>query len=370
MASDDAKLFVAGLPDSMTEDVLKQVFEATGGTVMNVSLPKDRATGRPRGFGFVTLSTPAEAQAARDVLDGSLQGGRSISVRPFQQEPPKRGEGGPPPSRGFGGPSGPPSGGGAPMGSGGGAPMGSSSGGGFGGPRPMGPGAGPGGPGGGPGAPDRTLYVGNLPYDCSVQEVEVLLAGVVGENQVARVHLPTDPDGRKRGFGFVTMNSSEVAKTAATSLSGADLRGRRLIVNLAHPKGDRPPPREGGFSGPAGGGGGGGFGGGGFGGGGFGGGGGFSGGGGAPFGGPPSGGGGAPARRTFDDKRRKQGAPNEDGPRKKRFGNDRGGGGGGGRAIRVEEDDWDPSKEKDEPEVKEPDADAEGSGNENKKEDE
>src|SRR5688572_15391723 len=103
MASDDAKLFVAGLPDSMTEDVLKQVFEATGGTVINVSLPKDRATGRPRGFGFVTLSTAAEAQAARGVLDGSLQGGRSISVRPFQQEPPKRGEG--PPS-GRGGPGG------------------------------------------------------------------------------------------------------------------------------------------------------------------------------------------------------------------------------------------------------------------------
>jgi RNA recognition motif-containing protein len=314
MASDDAKLFVAGLPDSMTEDVLKQVFEATGGTVMNVSLPKDRATGRPRGFGFVTLSTPAEAQSARDVLDGSLQGGRSISVRPFQQEPPKRGEGGPPPPRG--GP------------------------GGFDrGPRPMGPGGGPGGPSAQ--APDRTLYVGNLPYDCSVQEVEVLVAGVVGEGQVARVHLPTDPDGRKRGFGFVTMNSSEVAKTAAGSLSGADLRGRRLIVNLAHPKGDRPPPREGGFSGPPGGGyggGGGGYGGGG---------GGFSGGGGSPFGGPPP---GAPARRTFDDKRRKQGAPNEDGPRKKRFGNDRGGGGGGGRAVRVE-DDWDPSADKDDAET-------------------
>src|SRR5208282_3589773 len=135
MANEEAKLFVAGLPDSVSEDVLKQLFEATGGTVVNVSLPKDRATGRPRGFGFVTLSTPAEAQAARDALDGSMQAGKSISVRPFQAEPPRGGIGGP-----GAGPGGPRT-----YGSGPGA-----------GPRPMGGGGGP----GGPGAPDRTLYVG------------------------------------------------------------------------------------------------------------------------------------------------------------------------------------------------------------------
>src|SRR5262245_62811004 len=94
MANEDArKLFVAGLPDSITEDVFRQLFEATGGTVSEISLPKDRATGRPRGFGFVTLSTSDEAQAARDSLDGSIQAGKSISVSPFQAEPPKR-EGG------------------------------------------------------------------------------------------------------------------------------------------------------------------------------------------------------------------------------------------------------------------------------------
>jgi RNA recognition motif-containing protein len=87
---DSRKLFVAGLPDSITEDVLRQLFEATGGTVLNVSLPKDRATGRPRGFGFVTMGTQSEATTARDSLNGSIQAGNSISVRPFQAEPPKR----------------------------------------------------------------------------------------------------------------------------------------------------------------------------------------------------------------------------------------------------------------------------------------
>jgi nucleolin len=277
MGNDEAKLFVAGLPDSISEEVLKQIFEATGGTVINVSLPKDRATGRPRGFGFVTLSTPTEAQSARDALDGSMQGGKSISVRPFQAEPPRRDGTGPSgPGRGPGG-------------------------GGFGGPRGAG--------GGGPGAPDRTLYVGNLPHDCTQQEVELLINGVA-QGQVVRVHLPTDPDGRKRGFGFVTMASAETAKTASEALRTADIRGRKLVVNLAHPKGERPPRSDsGGFSGGyAGGGGGGGY------------------GGGFPpsnFGGP------APPRRTFDERKRKPGGGGgDDGSAKK------------SRKERGRDDDW------------------------------
>jgi RNA recognition motif-containing protein len=232
-----------------------------------VSLPKDRATGRPRGFGFVTLATAAEAQAARDALDGSMQGGKSISVRPFQAEPPRRdGVGGPGPRSGPGSFS----------------------------PRP---GGGAGGPGGA-GAPDRTLYVGNLPYDCTQQEVETLINGVA-DGQVVRVHLPTDPDGRKRGFGFVTMASAETAKSASEALKAADIRGRKLVVNLAHPKGERPARADGGFGG------------------GYAGGGGFAGGGGGGF--PPSGfGGPPPQRRTFDERRRKPGGGGgDDGTAKK-----------------------------------------------------
>jgi nucleolin len=290
MGNDEAKLFVAGLPDSISEDVLKQIFEATGGSVVNVSLPKDRATGRPRGFGFVTLSTPTEAQAARDALDGSMQAGKSISVRPFQQEPPRRDA--------MGGPPAPGGGGARPGGFTGGPPR-------------------AGGPGGGASSPDKTLYVGNLPYDCTQQEVETLINGVA-EGQVVRVHLPTDPDGRKRGFGFVSMASVESAKTASEALRTADIRGRKLVVNLAHPKGERPARADGpGF--------GGGF---------AGGGGGFSSGGGyAPAGGGFSGGGGgsgfgapAPPRKTFDERRKKPGGGSgDDGQPKKARGKDKGG---------------------------------------------
>jgi nucleolin len=304
MAEDSRKLFVAGLPDSITEEVLRQLFEATGGNVVEVSLPKDRATGRPRGFGFVTLATSEEANSARESLDGSYHGGKSISVRPFQNEPPRR-EGGRP----MGGPPGSPGG----MGDRGG------------------PGGGPGGGLGPQGAPDRTLYVGNLPYDASVEEVESII-GTTGAGPVVRVHLPMDPDGRKRGFGFVTMASAEAARAAIEGLRGADVRGRRLVVNLAHPKGERPAREDrpgGGYAG----GGGGGYAGGGGGGGGY--------GGGVPGGGGGGGGGGAPPqqRKTFDDRRRR-GAHDGDGPP----GAGGGGGRGGGRNKnwdKTRDDDWD-----------------------------
>jgi nucleolin len=220
MATEDArKLFVAGLPESVTEDTLREIFEAVGGNVVDVSLPRDRATGRPRGFGFVTLSSAEEATAARNSLDGSLQAGRSISVRPFSSEPPRRGE-----TR--------PEGGGGPSGGGGGGPPAASE--------------------------DRTLYVGNLPYDASQQEVAELL-GQAGVTSIVRVHLPAGPDGRPRGFGFVTLGSAEAANEAIIQLRGVEVRGRRLMVNIAHPRGAAPggaggrptgprPPRDDGWS--------------------------------------------------------------------------------------------------------------------------
>jgi RNA recognition motif-containing protein len=144
-------------------------------------------------------------------------------------------------------------------------------------------GGGPGGPrpGGaaGPQSPDRTLYVGNLPYDATVEEVQTLINAVVPDG-VVRVHLPMDADGRKRGFGFVTLASAEAAKSAADGMKQADIRGRRLIVNLAHPKGERPARPDGG--------------------------GGFSAGGGGPFPGSFGGGaGGSPPKKPIEEKRKR-----------------------------------------------------------------
>jgi nucleolin len=194
MTTEDArKLFVAGLPDSINEEVLRQLFEATGGTVLEVSLPKDRATGRARGFGFVTLETPEQADKARASLDGSFQAGRAISVRPFQGGTARK-EGGRPID--------------AP-------PMNANT-------------SGP--------AEDRTLYVGNLPYDATADEVEKLLTSC-GVSPVLRVHLPVGPDGRPRGFGFVTLSSPDAVQQSLGALANADVRGRRVMVKVAHPRG-------------------------------------------------------------------------------------------------------------------------------------
>src|SRR4051812_7934846 len=63
------KLFVGNLDFKVTENDLQDAFAAHG-TVVEANLVTDRTTGRPRGFGFVTMSSPEEAQKAIDALNG------------------------------------------------------------------------------------------------------------------------------------------------------------------------------------------------------------------------------------------------------------------------------------------------------------
>jgi len=83
------KLFVGNLDFKVTENDLQDAFAAHG-TVVEANLVTDRATGRPRGFAFVTMSTPEEAQKAIDALNGKELGGRALSVniaRPREERP-------------------------------------------------------------------------------------------------------------------------------------------------------------------------------------------------------------------------------------------------------------------------------------------
>ena len=73
------KLFVGSLPFSMTEEELAELFKECG-TVVSTKLINDRETGRPRGFGFVEMSSDAEVQAAIKQLNGKEVGGRTIIV--------------------------------------------------------------------------------------------------------------------------------------------------------------------------------------------------------------------------------------------------------------------------------------------------
>ena len=73
------KLFVGNLSFDTTENDLQDTF-AGHGTVLETNLMMDRMSGRPRGFGFVTMSTEQEAQNAITALNGTAVKGRNLTV--------------------------------------------------------------------------------------------------------------------------------------------------------------------------------------------------------------------------------------------------------------------------------------------------
>lgn len=114
------KLYVGNLPYTATEDELFAVFGADGRQVSEVAIIMDRDTGRPRGFGFVTMASDEDAQAAVQALDGSDLGGRSLKVNEAQDRRGGGGGGGGGGNRGGGGGGGYGGGGGGGGGYGGG----------------------------------------------------------------------------------------------------------------------------------------------------------------------------------------------------------------------------------------------------------
>jgi RNA recognition motif-containing protein len=72
-------VYVGNLSYDVTQEDLTSVF-AEYGTVTRVQIPSDRETGRPRGFGFVEMSSEAEEDAAIEALDGAEWMGRSLRV--------------------------------------------------------------------------------------------------------------------------------------------------------------------------------------------------------------------------------------------------------------------------------------------------
>jgi len=87
------KLFVGNLSFNTTENDLEDAFAAHG-TVAETNLMVDRATGRSRGFGFVTMSTDEEAQKAIDGLNGSDLDGRALTVNVARPREERSGGGG------------------------------------------------------------------------------------------------------------------------------------------------------------------------------------------------------------------------------------------------------------------------------------
>lgn len=196
MSADGArKLFVGGLADSVTEDDLRVVFEEAGFQVEHLALPRDRETGRLRGFAFITLTTEEEANRARTDLSGADCCGRPLSIREFSQDSPKRG----PAERT-------------------------------------------------PRQPEPTVFLGKLPFDATPEEIQELFAQG-GAGPVTRVTLPAGPDGRPRGFGFATLATPDQVDIAVAKMNGATLGGRQIVVSPAQPRSPGGPMGPGGSMG-------------------------------------------------------------------------------------------------------------------------
>ncbi len=87
------KLYVGNLPFSATDASLQQTFAACG-TVESAKVITDRDTGRSKGFGFVEMSSEAEAQAAISKLNGTDCEGRPLTVSEARPMAPREGGGG------------------------------------------------------------------------------------------------------------------------------------------------------------------------------------------------------------------------------------------------------------------------------------
>ncbi len=78
------------------------------------------------------------------------------------------------------------------------------------------------------------LYVGNLPFDVTEDDLRSLLSQHGPVNEIAVVM--DKVTGRPRGFAFATMNTPEAANATIQALNGKDWKGRALTVNEARPR--------------------------------------------------------------------------------------------------------------------------------------
>ena len=85
----------------------------------------------------------------------------------------------------------------------------------------------------------KKLYVGNLSYDATDDDLKALF-DTFGEVTSANIIRYRDSN-RSKGFGFVEIASDEDGQKAIDELDGTEHMGRNIKVNVARPKGERPP---------------------------------------------------------------------------------------------------------------------------------
>ncbi len=85
---------------------------------------------------------------------------------------------------------------------------------------------------------NKKLFVGNLPWSVNNDSLRDLFSQV---GEVVEAMVITDRmSGRSKGFGFVTFATEEAAQAAIQQMNEKEIEGRKIIVNVARPKEDRP----------------------------------------------------------------------------------------------------------------------------------
>ncbi|MBX2859941.1 MAG: hypothetical protein KTR14_01810 [Vampirovibrio sp.] len=170
-------LFVANLNWSINEPYLMNIFSEIG-LVRNIKIPVDRRTGRSRGFAFVEMDTPDEAQAAIDELHNTELEGRVIAVI-FQDESRKR--------------------------------------------QVVSV----------PAEPNSKLFIRNVAPGVTQDELMALFQQA---GQVESLNIPQDRQtGANRGFAFAQMATVDDARRAIEQLDGQELHGTTLSIGFSDP---------------------------------------------------------------------------------------------------------------------------------------
>lgn len=86
------KLYVGNFPYTVDEEQLRELFSSYG-EIEDLALIKDRDTGRPKGFGFITFASQQSAEKALE-MDGKDLGGRPLKVNMATEKPARGGGGG------------------------------------------------------------------------------------------------------------------------------------------------------------------------------------------------------------------------------------------------------------------------------------
>ena len=92
---------------------------------------------------------------------------------------------------------------------------------------------------------NKKLYIGNLPYSATAEEIRALFEQV---GEIADVAVISDREtGRSKGFGFVEMATEDLAQEAIRRFNGYSMNNRPLTVNEARPREERPRRDSGGY---------------------------------------------------------------------------------------------------------------------------